>query len=86
MRLAALVLLAFGVAARDDGLALTPPMGWRSWNYFHGNINQDILKAQVDAIALKVNVTTLWVRSGGAASQALNRSKNSHGIVQQVIT
>ena len=27
--------LARGAAGLDNGLALTPPMGWRSWNCYH---------------------------------------------------
>ena len=35
----------------DNGLALTPPMGWRSWNCYHGNVNQSSIEATIDAIA-----------------------------------
>jgi alpha-galactosidase len=31
-------------------LALTPPMGWNSWNYFHRDISDAIIRAQADAI------------------------------------
>ena len=31
------------VQAAVDGLARTPPMGWRNWNFFQGNITQDIM-------------------------------------------
>jgi alpha-galactosidase len=34
----------------DNGLALTPPMGWNSWNKFKGNINEDIIKEIADAM------------------------------------
>ena len=37
----------------DNGLALVPPMGWRSWNCFHGNVNQSILEGQVDGLAAR---------------------------------
>jgi alpha-galactosidase len=30
------------------GLALTPPMGWNSWNAFQGNINEANIKAAAD--------------------------------------
>lgn len=33
-----------------NGLALTPPMGWNSWNKFGCNINETILRAQADAL------------------------------------
>lgn len=35
-----------------EGLALTPPMGWNSWNKFGGSINEDIVKQIADAIVL----------------------------------
>lgn len=33
-----------------DGLALTPPMGWNSWNFFEMNINEEKIKAIADAM------------------------------------
>ena len=36
--------------ALDNGLALTPPMGWNSWNCFHGKINEDLIKSIADAM------------------------------------
>lgn len=33
-----------------EGLALTPPMGWNSWNRFGCNINEDIIKEIADAM------------------------------------
>jgi hypothetical protein len=32
--LGATLLSNSNVAAMDNGLALTPPMGWRSWNWY----------------------------------------------------
>ena len=34
----------------DDGLARTPPMGYRSWNDVHGVVNASYIKRMVDAI------------------------------------
>ena len=33
-----------------NGLALTPPMGWNSWNRFGCDISEDIVRRQVDAM------------------------------------
>lgn len=33
-----------------DGLALTPPMGWNSWNKFACNVNEQIVRDSADAI------------------------------------
>ena len=37
-------------AAVDNGLGLTPPMGWRSWNCFGGNVNQTMMTEIMDAM------------------------------------
>jgi len=31
------------VRAADNGKALTPPLGWRSWNLYAGNVNQNLM-------------------------------------------
>ena len=33
-----------------DKIALTPPMGWNSWNYYHCNINEQKIRAAADAM------------------------------------
>jgi alpha-galactosidase len=37
-------------AQKFDSLALTPPMGWNSWNTFAINISEDVIKKTVDII------------------------------------
>jgi len=37
--------------AQSGGLALTPPMGWNSWNKFGCNVSEDLIKSMADAIA-----------------------------------
>ena len=32
------------------GLALTPPMGWNSWNKFACNVSEDLIKGMADAM------------------------------------
>ena len=34
-----------------NGLALTPPMGWNSWNKFACNVNEQVVRDTADAIA-----------------------------------
>jgi alpha-galactosidase len=36
----------------DNGVARTPPMGWRNWNFFGGAITQDIMEQQFRAMAV----------------------------------
>jgi len=35
----------------SNGLALTPPMGWNSWNKFGCNINEKVIRQTADAMA-----------------------------------
>lgn len=51
--LSLLPLFALAVQAIDNGLGLTPPMGWRSWNLFGGNVNQSLMMSIMDAIVDK---------------------------------
>jgi len=37
-------------AQKFEGLALTPPMGWNSWNTFASNINETVVKETADAM------------------------------------
>jgi alpha-galactosidase len=50
-----LLLLVFllpllAVTSLDDGLARTPPMGWRSWNAFLGTVNDTIVRSVADCM------------------------------------
>lgn len=45
-----LLLLAHTVTSLNNGLALTPPMGWRSWNCFHGSVTDKMIREVVDAL------------------------------------
>jgi alpha-galactosidase len=37
-------------ARTSNGLALTPPMGWNSWNKFACNVNEAVIRASADAM------------------------------------
>ena len=43
-----LVTCGFGLEAQDKGLALTPPMGWNSWNAFEAKIDEAKIKQIAD--------------------------------------
>ncbi|KAJ9455270.1 Alpha-galactosidase 3 [Diplonema papillatum] len=49
-----LLALAGGAAGIDNGLGLTPPMGWRSWNTFGHAVSQDLMQGVMDAMVAKV--------------------------------
>lgn len=38
-------------ARTPNGLALTPPMGWNSWNKFACDVNEDLVRRTADAMA-----------------------------------
>ena len=40
-----------GARAWDNGIALTPPMGWNSWNKFGCNVSEELIKSMADAMA-----------------------------------
>jgi len=46
----AFALLPSPAAAWDNGLALTPPMGWNSWNRFQCNVNEELIRGMADAM------------------------------------
>src|SRR5690606_4704668 len=37
-------------AQKFEGLAMTPPMGWNSWNKFQCEINEDMIRQMADAL------------------------------------
>ena len=51
--LAALAIFASvgAQAQKSSNLALTPPMGWNSWNKFQCDVNETIVRAMADAMA-----------------------------------
>ena len=46
-----LMLFDHFVSADDNGLGRTPPMGWRSWNFYQCNINQHIMESSFRLLA-----------------------------------
>ena len=53
VRLAFALSLLSGLATAapaGDGLALTPPMGWNSWNKFGCNVSETLIKGAADAL------------------------------------
>lgn len=48
--LAAVCLTATASAQKFENLALTPPMGWNSWNTFASNIDENLIKGTADTM------------------------------------
>jgi alpha-galactosidase len=47
---AATVIFVPTARAWDNGVALTPPMGWNSWNKFGCNVSEEMIKSMTDAM------------------------------------
>ncbi|GMP69626.1 hypothetical protein CsSME_00028818 [Camellia sinensis var. sinensis] len=59
----------YGILNLNNGLALTPQMGWNSWNFFACNINETVVKETADALVstgladlgyVYVNIDDCW--------------------------
>jgi len=68
----------------DNGLARTPPMGWNSWNHFHGQIDDATVRAIADAMASSgmkdagytyVNIDDTWEQARDANGRITTNRK-----------
>lgn len=50
---AVLLLALERVHAIDNGKGVTPPMGWRSWNLYGANVNQQLIEKIMDGMVTK---------------------------------
>lgn len=50
LSIAAIAAVSLLSAQKFENVALTPPMGWNSWNTFEVNINEDLVKKTADII------------------------------------
>ena len=71
-------------------LALTPPMGWNSWNKFACNVSEDMIKSMADAVVKSgmkdagyeyVNIDDCWQVSRDAnANIVADPQRFPHGM------
>jgi hypothetical protein len=78
--LAVLPPAATPAAALDNGLALTPPMGWNDWNAFGCDVSEQLVERTADKIVASglkdagytyVNIDDCWLTHSRDASGAL---------------
>lgn len=50
MKAVAILVLIVASCGLDNGVGLTPPMGWNSWNRFGCNINEALIKQTADLL------------------------------------
>ena len=81
LAVAVILFSFFGLSAQETSgvsrtLALTPPMGWNSWNKFACNVNEDMIRSMADAMVKSgmkdagyeyVNIDDCWQMSRDAS-------------------
>src|ERR1700760_4850513 len=69
---ATVLIPAAPALALNNGLALTPPMGWNDWNTFGCNVNAQLVEQTADTIVSQglqaagyqyVNIDDCWMSS-----------------------
>jgi len=74
----------FTIVGGQHKLALTPPMGWNSWNVWAGEVNQERVKAAADELVstglaahgyLYVNIDDTWEAGRDANGNILTNKK-----------
>ncbi|MBN1951020.1 MAG: glycoside hydrolase family 27 protein [Bacteroidales bacterium] len=73
MKRIVLLILSFlaltSYAQKFENLALTPPMGWNSWNYFACDVSEDLIREAADAMVssgmkdagyIYINIDDCW--------------------------
>jgi len=83
-------LLAQEKSSVSANLALTPPMGWNSWNKFACNVSEDLIKGMADAVVrsgmkdagyVYVNIDDCWQVSRDASGNIVVDSQHfPHGM------
>jgi len=52
----AVTLCSISVRANDNGLALKPPLGWRSWNLYGNNVDQGLITSIMDGMVKRTRL------------------------------
>ena len=67
LTLAVFIFATAGVFAQKfDSLALTPPMGWNSWNKFGCDVNEKLVKEIADAMVSSGMSARTWSSTGAS--------------------
>ena len=84
LALAAFALVSMPLRGQDSGIAMTPPMGWNSWNHFHRNVTDAVIRAQADAMVKSgmrdagytyINIDDTWEGTRDAQGNIQTNSK-----------
>jgi len=78
-----LALLSY-INTLPNGLAITPPMGWNSWNRFGCNITEDLIRKTADELVssglvskgyVYLNLDDCWQFSRTTKREESNKTK-----------
>ena len=70
----------------DNGLGLKPQMGWNSWNHFHCNVSEDLIKKTASAMVEKgldkhgyqyVNIDNCWAAKSRASDGTIQSNPDT---------
>jgi alpha-galactosidase len=71
-------------SAQAPKVAATPPMGWNSWNHFHGDVSDAVVRAMADAMVSSgmrdagykyINIDDTWEGYGRAADGSIRTNQ-----------
>jgi len=75
------VALVLAVAqGAEDGLARTPPMGWRSWNLYGHNVNQPLMEGIMDGMVKKDRMVDFQDGKGAVPASLFDLGYNDVGL------
>ena len=75
-----IISVTASINALDNGLGLTPQMGWNSWNHFHCKIDEKIIRETIVALSNSplskvgyeyVNIDDCWAESRSSSGEIL---------------
>ncbi len=80
--LATILATTLVMAQKSPGLALTPPMGWNSWNTFGTDINDGLVGRSVEMNRHVYQLRDLiHQKNMGTIQQKINQSIASHDVL-----
>ena len=78
-----IILFLYPILSLDNGLGLTPQMGWNSWNKFGCDIDENLIRNTIDSLVNEgflaagynyINLDDCW---------QINRTEDGHIVVDQ---
>jgi alpha-galactosidase len=80
MKLICVALVLAVAQGAEDGLARTPPQGWRSWNLYGSRVNQQLIEGIMDGMVKKDRMVDWQDGKGPVATSLLDLGYNDVGL------